>query len=120
MSYLLEITSNILAESDRIRKPFPAPRAYDLPANPKGPDMRKIVQLFQDHPASVGEGYFAHMQASFSFALPLLLAALAAFAHGLFPFLFVRTGSRTIARLHERMVVHRRAAAPGEGATTPS
>jgi Family of unknown function (DUF6356) len=67
--------------------------------------MRNIVQLFQDHPASVDEGYFEHMRASFSFALPLLVAGLAAVVHGLFPFLFVRTGSTTIARLYDRMVV---------------
>lgn len=28
-------------------------------------------------------------------------------AHGLLPFLFVRTGSQTIVRLHDRMVVNR-------------
>jgi uncharacterized integral membrane protein len=69
--------------------------------------MSKIVQLFKDHPESVGEGYFEHMSMSFSFAAPLLLAALAAFVHGLFPFFFVKTGSRTITRLHDRMVVNR-------------
>jgi hypothetical protein len=69
--------------------------------------MEKILQLFKDHPESVGESYFQHMSASFSFAVPLLSAAIAAFIHGLFPFLFVRTGSRIVTRLHERMVVHR-------------
>jgi hypothetical protein len=69
--------------------------------------MEKILQLFKDHPESVGESYFQHMSASFSFAVPLLSAAIAAFIHGLFPFFFVRTGSRIVTRLQERMVVHR-------------
>lgn len=76
--------------------------------------MKKIIRLFRDHPASVGEGYFEHMSVSFSFAAPLLAAACAAFVHGLFPFLFVRTGSKTITRLHQRMVVHRSGAKPAE------
>lgn len=69
--------------------------------------MRKIIQLFTDHPASVGEGYCEHMAVSFSFSMSLLGAACAAFVHGLFPFLFARTGSRTISRLHQRMVINR-------------
>ena len=62
---------------------------------------------FTDHPASVGESYFEHMGAAFSFAGPMLLAGVACALHGFFPFLFRTTGSRTIARLHDRMVVNR-------------
>ena len=69
--------------------------------------MEKILQLFKDHPDSVGESYFEHMSASFSFAVPLFSAAIAAFIHGLFPFFFVKTGSSIVTRLHERMVVNR-------------
>ena len=69
--------------------------------------MEKILHLFKDHPDSVGESYLEHMSASFSFAVPLLSAAIAAFIHGLFPFFFVKTGSSIITRLHERMVVNR-------------
>jgi hypothetical protein len=74
---------------------------------PTDTTMEKILQLFKEHPDSVGEGYFEHMAASFSFAVPLLSAAIAAFIHGLLPFCFVRTGSRIVTRLHERMVLHR-------------
>jgi len=76
---------------------------------PTDTTMEKILQLFKEHPDSVGESYFEHMSASFSFAVPLLSAAIAAFIHGVFPFFFVRTGSRIVTRLHERMVVHRAA-----------
>ena len=54
------------------------------------------------------------MSASFSFAASLLVAACAAFVHGLFPFLFVRTGSKTINRLHQRTVVNRGEAKPAK------
>ena len=88
---------------------LPAIDARGAPPPKKNTDttMEKILHLFKEHPGSVGESYFEHMSASFSFAVPLLSAAFAAFIHGLFPFFFVRTGSRIVTRLHERMVVHR-------------
>jgi len=69
--------------------------------------MSKLLQLFKTHPESVGETYFQHMAASFSFGVPLFAAAFAAFIHGVFPFLFVRTGSGIITRLYDRMVANR-------------
>jgi hypothetical protein len=44
----------------------------------------------------------------------MILAGLACLLHGVFPFLFVTTGSRTIRHLHEVMIAHRsrRRAAP--------
>lgn len=66
-----------------------------------------LKHLFTDHPASVGESYGEHMRTALSFAGPMLIAGLACAVHGLLPFLFCSTGSRTIARLHERMVVNR-------------
>ena len=62
---------------------------------------------FSEHPASVGETYGAHLCSAWGFAGSLGLAALACLAHGLFPFLFTRTGSAMIRALHERMVTHR-------------
>ncbi|WP_338910421.1 DUF6356 family protein [Mycetohabitans rhizoxinica] len=69
--------------------------------------MKILFGAFTRHPASVGESYLQHMRASFSFGGPMLLAAFAALVHGLFPFLFVKTGSTTVSRLYERMVLHR-------------
>jgi hypothetical protein len=40
----------------------------------------------------------------------MVLAGLACLVHGVLPFLFVRTGSRTINELNERMVRNRRTA----------
>lgn len=63
----------------------------------------KAIAPFTTHPASVGETYAEHLVVAGSFGGRLLLAGLACLVHGLFPFLFVRTGSRTIAELHRRM-----------------
>ncbi|WP_150699848.1 DUF6356 family protein [Pandoraea terrae] len=69
--------------------------------------MRTIFRLFKAHPASVGESYLQHMSVSFSFGASMLFAAFAALVHGILPFLFVKTGSNTICRLHDRMVTNR-------------
>ncbi len=75
---------------------------------------------FTDHPASVGETYGEHMVAAASFGGHMLLGSLVCFVHALLPFLFVKTGSRIITDLHERMVAHRRVArrAPTPGASS--
>jgi hypothetical protein len=65
------------------------------------------MNAFTEHPQSVGENYWEHMAASLSFAGTMLLGAGAALVHSVFPFLMVKTGSRIVTRLHERMVAHR-------------
>jgi hypothetical protein len=66
------------------------------------------LNLFTDHPASVGETYGEHLAAAGGFGLRMILGGIACLLHGLLPFLFTRTGSSTIALLHERMVISRR------------
>lgn len=66
-----------------------------------------IKRAFTDHPASVGESYGAHLAQAASFGFAMIGAGLACLIHGLFPFLFVKTGSRCIEDLHRRMVTHR-------------
>lgn len=79
-----------------------------------------MKRLFTEHPASVGESYLEHMGQSLSFAGPLFLASLACLVHAFLPFLCVRSGSRTVTRLHERMVTHRdRRAAAAPAAAHP-
>jgi hypothetical protein len=56
--------------------------------------------LFTKHPHEVGESYGHHMVHAGSTGLTLIGAGLACLVHGLFPFLFVNTGSNTIRRLH--------------------
>ena len=75
-------------------------------------------RLFLDHPRSVGESYLEHQRHAFGFGISLLAAALACLVHAMVPGLFVRTGSDTIKRLHERMVVNRTAL--GRGRVAPA
>jgi hypothetical protein len=69
--------------------------------------LDRIRTQFTDHPHAVGESYVEHMGMSFGFGRAMLLGGLACLLHGIFPFLFVRTGSNTIRELHARMVTHR-------------
>jgi hypothetical protein len=66
------------------------------------------LKHFQEHPASVGETYTEHMGQAASFGFRLVLAGIACLIHAVLPFAFVRTGSRAIAELNERMVLKRR------------
>lgn len=63
---------------------------------------------FSKHPQSVGESYGEHFAVATSFGSAMILGGLACMIHGVLPFLFTSTGSQTIKRLHERMVVSRR------------
>jgi hypothetical protein len=66
-----------------------------------------LSRVFLEHPRSVGETYLEHQRNAFSFAGSMMLAGIACFVHGLVPSLFRQTGSKTVARLHDRMVVNR-------------
>ena len=65
------------------------------------------MNYFTEHPASVGETYGEHLKAASSFGLALIASGIACLIHGLIPALFTRTGSQTVQRLHDRMVVNR-------------
>ena len=66
------------------------------------------LRSFTEHPASVGESYGEHWSAAMGFGLRMFAASLACMIHAFLPGLFVRTGSRAIEQLHNRMVVNRR------------
>ena len=66
-----------------------------------------IETLFRAHPRTVGETYWQHFATASRFAWTLLGAAGACAVHAVLPFLFVKTGSRSIERLHHDMVVAR-------------
>jgi hypothetical protein len=63
--------------------------------------------LFKDHPDSVGETYLEHQRHALAFGGTMVLAGIACIVHGLIPAIFLTTGSRAVARLHERMVMRR-------------
>jgi hypothetical protein len=71
----------------------------------------RLLRLFTEHPASVGESYAQHGAFAAAFGLRLILAGCACLVHGALPFLFTTTGSRTVTRLHEQLVENRRRAA---------
>ena len=66
-----------------------------------------VVKLFTDHPNSVNETFSQHMRSALSFGSRMMLAGSACALHGVFPFLFVRTGSTTVRHLHDEMITHR-------------
>jgi Family of unknown function (DUF6356) len=67
-----------------------------------------LLRAFTEHPASVGESYGEHLFRAVYFGTRMVFAGFACLLHGVLPFLFVRTGSRAIAELNDRMVVNRR------------
>jgi len=66
-----------------------------------------LHRLLVDHPASVGETYLEHARHAAGFGAAMSRAALASFLHALVPALCTTTASRTIARLHDHMIVNR-------------
>lgn len=66
-------------------------------------------RAFFDHPASVGESYREHFGVASHVGVTMIAAGVAAVIHGILPFAFKTTGSRTIIRLH-RQIAEKRAA----------
>jgi hypothetical protein len=67
----------------------------------------ELWRRFQEHPRSVGETYREHAVHATQFGFAMLLGALACLVHAAFPWLCTAAGSRTVARLHDRMVSNR-------------
>ena len=78
------------------------------------------LRAFTEHPASVGETWFEHWLQGTRFGVRMIAGGLACLVHAVFPFLFVKTGSRCITELHDCMVAKRdrRAATDLRAATT--
>jgi hypothetical protein len=70
--------------------------------------MGRLGRLLSEHPHSVGETYGQHLVVASSFGLRMISGGIACLVHGLFPFLFCRTGSRTITELNEQIIMRRR------------
>lgn len=65
------------------------------------------MKLFTEHPASVGEGYVEHLGVATRFGWRMIAGGIGAVIHGICPFLFTTTGSRTVQALHAEMVAKR-------------
>jgi hypothetical protein len=56
--------------------------------------------IFIDHPATVGESYWEHLAFATRFGIRMVGAGAACIVHGVLPFLFPSTGSRTVRALY--------------------
>ena len=65
--------------------------------------MSALKRLFCEHPASVDETYFEHLMFACGFGVRMIIGGLACVVHGFLPFLFTRTGSRSVCDLHETL-----------------
>ena len=66
-----------------------------------------MLRSFKEHPASVGETYREHLEFACWFGVRMLAGAAACCIHGVLPFLFTSTGSRTVLELHALLVAKR-------------
>ena len=55
---------------------------------------------FTRHPRDMEESYAEHFGKATGFGLRMIAGGLACLVHGIFPFLFERTGSETVRRLN--------------------
>ncbi|MEO7742681.1 MAG: DUF6356 family protein [Usitatibacter sp.] len=58
---------------------------------------------FTDHPHDVGESYLEHCLFACRYGARMALGGIAAVVHGMFPFLFQKTGSRITRELAETL-----------------
>lgn len=59
-----------------------------------------MANPFTAHPASVGETYGQHCRFAIRFGSKMMLGGFATVVHGVFPFLFERTGSGALEALN--------------------
>ena len=58
--------------------------------------------IFTQHPHDIGESYGLHFRNAAWVGFTMVGCGIAVLVHSVLPFLFVKTGSRTIAALHRR------------------
>ncbi|MGI9270279.1 MAG: DUF6356 family protein [Woeseiaceae bacterium] len=63
--------------------------------------------IFTAHPKSVGETYGQHFVVAMSVGGRLLQAAFYCAVHAIFPFVFEKSGSAAIEKLHHQVCLHR-------------
>ena len=61
-----------------------------------------MIKLFREHPATVGETYWQHLRFAARIGAAMVAGGGACVIHGLLPFLFASTGSRTIRTLAQK------------------
>lgn len=61
------------------------------------------MKLFTEHPHSVDETYGEHFGVATKFGFSLIGAGVASVLHGVFPWMFQTTGSRTVKKLYHQL-----------------
>lgn len=61
------------------------------------------MKLFTRHPNAVGETYGEHFGVATRFGSKLLMAGICSILHGIFPWMFETTGSRTVKTLYHQI-----------------
>ena len=61
-----------------------------------------ILNLFNEHPKSVGETYIEHMRNSLFISLLSLAMFLILLIHSIFPFIFKKTGCRMVSYINDK------------------
>ena len=61
-----------------------------------------MANPFTDHPQAVGETYLGHLGEAAAIGGRMIGGGLACVLHGLFPFLFIKTGSNVILGLADK------------------
>jgi len=62
-----------------------------------------IMNIFTDHPRSIGESYWEHMRFAIRTVFRLKVLEIALFTHAFFPFLFTDTMSRGVDEIAEEI-----------------
>lgn len=76
--------------------------------------------LFTRHPGSVGESYWQHQRFALAFGGRMLVGGLACVVHGIFPFLFERTGSAIARELNARLAADPARRIPADRSVQPA
>lgn len=63
-----------------------------------------MTKFMTQHLRDIGESYGEHFMAATGFGFRMVRTGLACMIHGIFPFLFVQTGSDMVRQLHDEMV----------------
>jgi hypothetical protein len=58
------------------------------------------MRIFTEHPRSIGETYLQHLSFALRTGLKMTIGGIACMIHGIFPFLFQKTGSQMLEKLH--------------------
>jgi len=63
----------------------------------------RLIELFREHPKTIGMSYLGHMVRALAFSFMLFYAALLCLIHAFFPFLFEHDASNLVSLIKQKM-----------------